>query len=117
MKAAKPRYSMESVGTVMNVLFFSSLTKPFIQLPVWLDNVQEASFLCRVSLDGEQSQNHGRQQKLVSTGIQIENRVHPSKSVATEISIGQSSTSKPQVRQTQLPGLHVWQLGLELQLY
>ncbi|XP_018821574.1 NAC domain-containing protein 96-like isoform X2 [Juglans regia] len=58
---------------------------------------KEANFLCRVFLGGEQSQNHEMEQKLASSGIQSENYVHPAKSVAAESSIGQSSTSKPQV--------------------
>ena len=69
-------------------------------------NLQETNLLCGVFHDGGQSQNHEKQLKLGSTNTASENHVHTTQSVVPNAnnSIGQSSTSQPQVCQPQLPG-------------
>lgn len=107
MKAAMLRYCMEFVRTI--VFFFLLSSHPSIQLP---DDVQEASSLCRVFRDHERSKTHQMLQKLASTDIARENNVRPSQLNVPDADIGQSSTSRPQVCQPQLHGIHTW-LGLD----
>jgi hypothetical protein len=101
---------MEFVRTI--VVFFLLSSHPSIQLPVWLDDSQEARSLCRVFHDREQSKTHQMLQKLASTDIARENNIRPSQSNVPDADIGQSSTSRPQVCQPQLPGIHA-RLGLD----
>jgi len=72
-------------------------------------NLQETNSLCGVFRYGEQSQNHEKQLKLGSTNTASENHIHTTQSVVpnADNSIGQSSTSQPQVCQPQLPGLDI----------
>ncbi|XP_023909708.1 NAC domain-containing protein 30 [Quercus suber] len=62
-------------------------------------NMKESNSLCGVFCDGEQSQNHEKQLKLGSTNTASENHIHTTQSVVpnADNSIGQSSTSQPQV--------------------
>lgn len=113
MKAPMLRYSMEFVRTMTYVVFFLLSSQHSIQLPVCLDDAQEATSLCRVFLDCEQSKNHPMVQKLASTDIARENNIRPSQSNVPDADIGQSSTSRPQVCQPQLCGIHAWLLALD----
>lgn len=101
---------MEFVRTI--VVFFLLSSHPSVERPVWLDDVQEASSLCRVFLDHERSKTHQMLQKLASTDIARENNIRPSQSNVPDANIGQSSTSRPQVCQPQLCGIHT-RLGLD----
>ncbi|XP_030950416.1 NAC domain-containing protein 13-like [Quercus lobata] len=62
-------------------------------------NMKETNSLCGVFRYGEQSQNHEKQLKLGSTNTASENHIHTTQSVVpnADNSIGQSSTSQPQV--------------------
>ncbi|XP_075673463.1 uncharacterized protein LOC142642879 [Castanea sativa] len=66
-----------------------------------VSNVKETNSLCRVVRDGKQSQNHEKQLKLGSTNTASENHIHTTHSVVpnADNSIGQSSTSQPQMHQ------------------
>jgi hypothetical protein len=110
VKAAMLRYCMEFVRTI--IFFFLLSSHPSIQLPVWLDDVQEASSLCRVFRDHEQSKTHQMLQKLACTDTARETNICPRQLNVPDADIGQSSTSRPQVCQPQLRGIHTW-LGLD----
>lgn len=108
VKTASRRYYMVFVITMAYTFFFSLLVQPAIHLPVWLDNVQEVSSLSRVFLDVERSVNQEVQQKLIGAEIARENHLRLTTSVVAGSNTGQSSTSKRQVCEPQLHGLHCW---------
>lgn len=78
------------------VLFILFSTQPASHLPVWLDNVQDASLLCRVqSVSGEPKSNCKNLEKMVAS----DSASHSIQPVVplTENHTGHASTSKPQV--------------------
>lgn len=61
---------------------------------VWLNNVQEASSLCKVFLVGEQRQNHEKHQEAASGDMASHSTVSLPQNAEY---IGQSSSSRQQV--------------------
>lgn len=83
-------------------IFLLFLIPPASKLPVWLENVQDASSLCRVFSIDKLSPSHEKQQKMaaasavdITGGTHIHSAELSSAIVKNERS--QGSTSKPQV--------------------
>ena len=91
------------------VVFFFLSIQPASKLPVWLDFVQEISFLCNVFFVGEQNPNH-----LKSYEITQVNTASGSTLPDAQRGINDSgTTSKPQVQQHR--NLHfAFFVGLEI---
>lgn len=78
------------------VLFILFSTQPASHLPVWLDNVQDASLLCRVqSVSGEPKSNCKNLEKMFAS----DRASHSTQPVVplADNRTGHASTSKPQV--------------------
>ncbi|GMY28472.1 nac domain-containing protein 72 [Fagus crenata] len=75
-------------------------------------NVKETGSLCKVFLDGEQSQNHGNQLNLGSTVTASVNHIDPTRSIVpnADNSIGQSSRSQPQGIEDEDDDILMWAL-------
>lgn len=69
--------------------------KPASQMRVWLNNVQEASSLCKVFLVGEQTQNHEKHQEAASGDMASHSTISLVQNAENDI--GQSSSSRQQV--------------------
>lgn len=79
------------------VLFILFSTQPASHLPVWLDNVQDASLLCRVqSVGGEPKSNCKNLEKMVASDSDSHSK-QPAVPLADDNRTGHASTSKPQV--------------------
>ena len=113
VKAATWRYSVEFVSTICllpHIISFSFCYQCRSTAGL-VKYVQETGSLCKVFLDGEQSQNHGNQLNLGSTVTASANHIDPTRSIVpnSDNSIGQSSRSQPQVCQPSWPScLMAW---------
>lgn len=75
-------------------VFHLFLIQPASQMPVWLNDVQEASSLCKVFLVGEQKQNHEKHQE---AGADVASHSMQLLVQNAENDIGQTSSNRQQV--------------------